>query len=187
MRGPRQLHATFALLGHADNVSYVLDHELRVVATNEAWERFAKQNGGEQLLARWQPGAPLLAVIPDDLRTFYRDGFARAAQTADRWEHDYECSSPQLFRRYRMIAYPFDGSFVVTHAPLVERPHEQPAAAPSPVYERDGVIAVCAHCRRVRHTAERERWDWVPAYVAPPVDNLSHGLCPPCYRYYYDL
>jgi hypothetical protein len=185
-RDPVTLHASFSLLDDATNVSYVLDHQLRIVETNRAWNRFALENGGEQVVASWRPGAALLDVIPDPLKPFYRDGFARAAQTADRWDHDYECSSPTVFRKYRMITYPFDGSFLVTHALLVEKPHAEPAAASSAAYERDGVIAICSHCRRVRHAADPSRWDWVPAYLAPAVQNLSHGLCPPCFSYYYD-
>ena len=27
--------------------------------------------------------------------------------------------------------------------------------------------------------------DWVPAYVRSPPENLSHGLCDPCYAFYW--
>ena len=185
MRDPVDLFSAFRYLGDSDNVSYILDPDLRIVDTNAAWDRFALENGGDGLLGKWQRGRPLLAVIPDVLQPFFRDHFARAARTGERWEHDYECSSPTLVRRFRMLTYPFGHAFVVTHALLVSHERDEPAAAPSPAYERDGVVAMCAHCRRVRHASEPERWDWVPAYLAPGLDRMTHGLCPPCFRYYY--
>jgi len=36
----------------------------------------------------------------------------------------------------------------------------------------------------VRRVATQS-WDWVPALVAQPADNLSHGLCEACSAYYF--
>jgi hypothetical protein len=185
MRNPVDLLSAFRYLGETDNVSYILDHQLRIVDTNRAWDRFALENDGDCLIGTSQRGRPLLDVIPGVLQPFYRDGFARTTHTRDRWEHDYECSSPTVVREFRMLTYPFDHSFVVTHALLISHARDEPAAAPSPAYERDGLITMCAHCRRVRHASAPERWDWVPAYLAPDRDHVTHGLCAPCFRYYY--
>lgn len=178
-----QLVEAFTELERTDNVSYVLSDELLVLLTNPAWRRFARDNGGDRV--ENGHGMLLLDVIAEPLRAFYREGFATARRTGEPWQHDYECSSPSVFRKFRMIVYPYDRGFVVTHAPLVEQPHRERGRGPSHAYERDGVITMCAHCRRVRRAGEVERWDWVPDYVAARPANLSHGLCPPCYRYHY--
>lgn len=175
----------YASLADGDNVTYILSDDLHILRTNAAWERFARENGGENVLAMWRRGAALLDAVPAELQRFLADGFARARRSEDRWEHDYECSSPTEHRTYRMIVYPFSGGFVVTHALLVSRPHEQVALEPGAQYEHDGLISMCAHCRRVRWSSKPERWDWVPAYVAKRHDNISHGLCAACYRFYY--
>lgn len=175
----------YAFVESDDNVSYVLSSDLRILQVNAAWDQFARANGGADLLARWVPGSSLLDAIADELKRFYRDGFARARESGERWEHDYECSSAVEFRKYRMIAYPLNASFVVTHALLVRGSHQGEALLPSQDYEREGIVAMCSHCRRVRRVARPERWDWVPAYVAEPTHNISHGLCGPCYRFYY--
>ena len=175
----------FDSVATSDNVSYILSDELKILHTNAAWERFARENGDEVFLQHWHR-ASLLDAIPGALQTFFRERFARAQLTQERWEHDYECSSPTVFRQYRMIVYPVGSVFIVTHALLVEMPHDRTAHDPSPRYERSGVISMCSHCRRVRRAGEPEAWDWVPAYVTPIADNVSHGLCPPCYRYYYE-
>lgn len=187
MRSAHALIETFTTAAASDNVTYVVSADLHILRTNPAWERFGRANGGDDFLGQWQHGASLLDVIPPPLRVFFHDGFARAAASGERWEHDYECSSPALFRLYRMIAYPFAEAFVVTHALLVERAHDREPHAPDDAYVARGVLVMCAHCRRVRHGGERERWDWVPGYVADMPPNVSHGLCPPCARYYYGV
>lgn len=178
-----QLGATFATLAPTANVTYVVSDDWRITETNEAWHTFARDNGCDRL----HVGASLLDVIPPALLPFYQSGFARAAASGQRWEHDYECSSPQLFRRFRMLAYPFDDSFVVTHALLIETPHPWQMFQPGGTYECNGCIVMCAHCRRVRATSERERWDWVPDYLRVDQSRTTHGLCPGCYSYYYEL
>jgi hypothetical protein len=32
---------------------------------------------------------------------------------------------------------------------------------------------------------EPDIWDWVPGFLARLPENLTHGLCPICFRYYY--
>lgn len=178
--------ALFGPLEHSDDTSYVLSETLQIVSTNAAWTMFARANGGEQLLARWGPGASVLEAVPAVLREFYRAGFARTFETATPWLHDYECSSPELHRRFRMVAYPTAGFIVVTHSLRVAHPHDLPAsAAELGAYEQDGVLRMCSHCRRMHHREASERWDWVPGFVARMPANVSHGLCPPCAAFYY--
>lgn len=179
--------AAYRAVEGGDNVSYLLSDSLRIVRCNDAGTRFAKANGGGAMLARWGRGAILLDAISQDLRGFYRHLYARALATNQRVEHDYECSSDQVLRRYRMIILPIPPAFlVVTHALLVERPHDRAASEPDDAaYLHDGVITMCSHCRRVRATVSPERWDWVPAYLTMTLPNLSHGMCPPCGAFYF--
>ena len=178
------LAETFSAIAASDNVSYILSKDLRILRTNSAWDRFALENGGEQILVSWRPGASILAAIPELLRPFFVERFGRACATGERWEHDYECSSPERYRQFRMIAFPFGESFVVTHALRAEHAHDRETREPSEVYVQRGIVTMCAHCRRVR-ARPRERWDWVPMYVARPPARVSHGLCAPCAEYYY--
>jgi hypothetical protein len=177
----------YSSLADGDNVTYVLSSELCFVHQNAAWERFARANGGERCLERWKPGSSLLDAVSGELKQFFEDGFAHAARSESRWDHDYECSSPTQFRKYRMMVYPIGGSFVVTHALLVSVPHEPSELVPGATYERQGFVAMCSHCRRVRRSDNPECWDWVPAYVSTVRDNISHGLCTACYRFYYNF
>lgn len=169
-------------LASSDNPTYVLSRRLRIVHVNDAWTRFAHANDGADVIAHWGRGTSVLEATSGELRDFYRERFEAVLHDGQRWEHDYECSSPEMFRRFRMIAFPAEGSFlVVTNSLQISRPHERAELPPDDVeYVRDGVILMCANCRRVRAAKPAERWDWVPEYVRTMRRNTSHGLCPPC-------
>ena len=164
-----------------------LSRDLRLVHTNDGWRRFARENGGGEVLAHWSSGVSIVDAIPSPLRAFYSEAFQHAFATGERWEHDYECSSADVYRQYRMVVYPFEGLFlVVVNALLIEAPHTREPSSPDPsVYRVDGVIGMCSHCRRVRNPNSQLRWDWVPDVVRAPPPNLSHGLCEPCACFYY--
>lgn len=183
---PRALVSVFHSFANAAQTSYILSPDRSLLRCNTAWDEFARANGGDAVLAQAVRGSSLLDAISPSLRPFYAAGFDHACRTGERWEHVYECSSAEVHRTFRMIAYPFGDSLVVTHVLQVERPHDREASPPGEVYLRDGVIEMCAHCRLVRH-ATATRWDWVPALVAAMPPNVSHGLCPPCAAYYYPI
>lgn len=181
-----RLNALLDSVAQSDDTAYVLDADRSILRTNPGWSRFALANGGVATLRPWR-GVPIDALLPEPLRAFYVGAFERVLATGERWEHDYECSSDETYRRFHMVAYPVDGEFIVVVNSLrVERPHAREAHEPDDAgYAVDGVIRMCSHCRRVRNPRGHQRWDWVPAYVRHPPHNLSHGLCEPCCEYYF--
>ncbi len=183
--GPLDLLAVFRSLRDLPQTTYVVSPERTLVRFNPAWAQFARANHGEHVLTQWPRHSSLLAAIPEVLRAFYVTHFAAACRTGERWEHDYECSSDQVYRRFRMTAYPFGDFLVVSHALLVERAHDRQASAAGDGYLHDGVVVMCSHCRLVRRAPPATAWDWVPELVAAMPENVSHGLCPPCLEYYY--
>lgn len=178
-----QLMAVFRSLRDTGQTTYILSAERTLLRFNRAWDQFARANGGTELLSAWPRGSSLLAALPAPLRAFYTRGFEHTCKTGEPWEHVYDCSSDQVFRTFRMTAYPFGETLIVTHALLVERPHDREAFVPCDDYVSEGVTTMCAHCRLVKHV-KLDRWDWVPALVVAMPDNVSHGLCPPCASYY---
>lgn len=182
----KSLGAIFGASAESHDVTYVLSHDLALVRANAAWARFARENDGDAVLARWGRGARVDAAISPPLRGFYTAAYARVIATGNRWEHDYECSSPTTFRKFRMVVYPVNAQFlVVVNSLTVEVPHSQPVSeADDPTYALEGIVTMCSHCRRVRNQRVGKQWDWVPSYVASPPNNLSHGLCEACFEYY---
>lgn len=130
------------------------------------------------MLLRWGPGSCVLDAISSDLREEFRALYQTALASNVRVERDYDCSTETLIRAFRMFAIPLDGRFlVVTHALRIEG---DARAVLEESYQRDGVIVVCAGCRRVRARNQGEQWDWVAGYLDLFLDNLSHGSCSLC-------
>lgn len=163
-----------------DQIACVLAADLRIVAVSPAWRHFARANGSPRDVI----GTEYDSVIVEPLRSFYRDAFAKVAARGVPWDHDYECSSAEVRRRFRMRVYPLEQGTGIVHAVRLEEPYSSPASGPSDTYEEHGLIVMCAECRKVKNV-RAFRWDWVPAYVRARPDNISHGLCPSCAAHYF--
>jgi hypothetical protein len=182
-----------AELDGMDNVVYAVDAEWRLAYLNPAWQRFARDNGGEPAISgNWGLGRPLLEAIPVDLKPYYRTGYQDCRTSGKPWHHEFECSSPSTFRRYQQTVYPLDkGSgllivnALVCEHPLAAQPQTQ-AMRPTAVYaDTDDIIHQCCHCRRISHPGVFGRWDWVPALVEAPSPRTSHSLCAACLDFFY--
>jgi hypothetical protein len=182
--------APLEVIEDSEHACFVLSEELKIMRCNSAWDRFARgQGGGWGALASNVISRNLLDFITPDLKSFYGELFARARALGQPVGHDYECSSATVFRLFRMQIYPLErgGGFVVLNSLRIERPHDRAAHEPNDdIYtDSDGIIHMCANCRRTRRVAEPAAWDWVPAYVEPNRKTISHGVCAMCFEFYY--
>ncbi len=179
-------------LQRSASVSYIVDSQYHILYCNPAWNGFARSNGAPQLTSDEVVGLALFDVIPDVLRAVYTDAFQQVLSTGRVWEQPYECSSPTVFRMYRMrihLLKPQDW-LVVTNPLVVERSHPKTAAAdPTTYVAANGLVTMCAHCRCSRRVDNPNQWDFVPDYLQPKLSavKLSHGLCPVCRAYFYRL
>jgi hypothetical protein len=161
---------------------------LQICYCNPAWDRFALANDGELALSKRVLGAVIMNFVPPELIQFYTAAFAGARDAIV--EFDYECSSPDLYRTFKMQILPTErpkGYTVINALNIEERmERKRPALALSSNYLTDaGIITVCSHCRRSRRVDAPGQWDWVPANLKPAQRNVSHGLCPICHAYFY--
>lgn len=161
-------------------------HDLVIGYVNQAWLAFGADNGAARV---WGPGERLLDATTEPLRSFFADHFRRAVEDDQPWEHDYQCSSPTLYREFRLRAMPIAGgrALLLIHTLRVERPHTGPGVdlIESAYRAAGGLIKQCAHCRRVERAVAPAAWDWVPEVLARPELAISHGLCPMCSAYYF--
>lgn len=161
----------------------------RIAYVNDAWDRFATDNGGQPAIGeRWDLGASYLDAVPGLLHPFYQQLYDRSGGSRHPSSHDYECSSPDQYRCFHMDVYALAdrAGFIVVNSLLVERPHDDGIGPPVAVeyHDEHGMLHQCMHCRRVENLL-RARWDWVPAWVERVPQHTSHGLCPVCLAYYY--
>lgn len=155
---------------------------------NASWAGFARDNGGDDVEARFGVGASYFEGISGELRAFY-EGVVHACDAAhEPYEQQYDCHSPSHRRTFRMRVLPVkDHVLLVSHSLVVEAPHDEPPAEPAldeSYRGPGGLVTMCSNCRRTRRAGEA-RWDWVPAWVAHRPERVSHGICPLCRGYYY--
>ncbi len=168
-------------------ISYVLNSGYRIVYCNAAWDRFATENDAPELTHGAILGTDFRRALGDGLRPFYLHAIDQVARTGSAWEWVYECSSPDLFRKFQMRVQPLQGEgWLVTNARLVERPHADIVRYGLDAYANEhGLITICSHCRRSRRIDRPTEWDFVPAHLDRTLTNISHGLCPLCLEYFY--
>jgi len=169
---------------------FALTESLYICYCSPAWDRFALENGGgADVLAASVLHKPFLQFVANDLRENLKNLFHRARTLGRLQSQDYECSSAQVFRVYRMQVYPLrpDCGFVVNNSLRVVHPHTRAVCEPyDSIYRCElGLIHMCANCRRTRRIGDTEVWDWVPTYVERPARATTHTVCPFCREYYY--
>ena len=186
---PLQIIDQSRLMENDPSVVYALDQSLSLVYCNAAWDRFARDNGAPPSVFRqFQAGLPLMAAIPEVLRSFYREALDGVLTTGVEWQHTYECSSARQFRLYRMrVVRSSDSSgLLVVNSLAIERPHEEGGSPADlrPYTDRQGFLWMCANCRRFKH-CDSGRWDWFPDLVRTIPGKVSHALCAACWALHY--
>jgi len=165
----------------------LLDEGLRIVCVNEPWKRFAESGGARADHPSWAVGASYLDAISSPLRAWYERALRGLLGSREAWHHDYDCSTPELERSFRLTAYPQtepERGLLLVHTCRVERPHPH-AGEPVEAYrDADGLVHVCMHCRRTQRL-DHSGWDWVPSAVE--ARRASHGLCQPCSVHYFGV
>lgn len=160
--------------------------DYRIGFFNDAWERFAEENGAPELTRRWGLGENYLAAISGPQREYFRLALIACARTRRRWDHEYECSSPDVHREMALSVYPLDGGWLLVHAlKSARRVHAHPAPAGGFHVDEQGIAVQCGHCRKTRRVDDPRHWEWVPELVAQCSTITSHGLCPVCLDHYY--
>ena len=157
-------------------VIYALDADLRIVRCNDAWNRFAQENGAPELVESGVIGANVMDAVPDALHDFYRTSYDSVQTLQQEWRHVFECSSPQLFRSFQMR---------VVNTLLREEPHKEQARDRIACYtDADGIATMCSNCRRAEHLSHPGRWDFIPALLALNGVLVRPGLCSFCFHYH---
>lgn len=172
-----------ALLSASPSTIAVIDRDGEVLWRNPAWWQFAIDNGAD---AASVSIPSYFDAIQGSFRDHYERAFANALATDTVFEQEYECSSPQRRRLFRLRAMPIGGAgLVLEHSLIAEAPLPADAEWPASAYEGpQGTIAQCGNCRRVHHLPS-SAWHWVPALIENVHPKTSHVICPSCVGFYW--
>lgn len=127
--------------------------------------------------------------MSDPLRQFYLTAYNTIMGNNRAWDHEYDCSSATLYRRYLQSTFPLQGEGLVVVNRLVdERAHTTESAPPVKEHylNEKQLVPQCAHCHKVRRHGADLTWDWVSEWVADPPEEVTHSLCEHCTEYYYE-
>lgn len=167
---------------------YALDEDLKIVRCNPAWDRFANENGAAEPSRSSVFGIYIMDVVPAVLHDFYASAYVAVRRFQREWWHVFDCSSANTLRSFQMRILPGDPwGLVVINTLLREAPSdEKTVVEPLQHYaDADGVVTMCAHCRRVEHLTQPGRWDWVPFLLNANQALVKPGLCEFCVAYHY--
>jgi len=174
------------LVDQSNNVIVVVDDSLIIQYCNPAWDKFALLNGGEACIAQRVMGTPLSDYVIPELFSFYSKLFGSCRSKKRLLGFDYECSSAETFRLFRMQVFPFrtwDGLAIMNclrfESEFRDFPHHQVGER----YFEGGLAKLCAHCRSTKNLVTGT-WDWVPELVIN-YKVVTHGICPVCRDYLY--
>jgi hypothetical protein len=197
LQRPVQFADEVRLLARGKDPALLLDGEGVILFVNEAWDRFARENGGGVRVA----SASLLGtrwfdhVSGDAPRRLHRLLFERAARRLGPAAGGgvvqlNEANGPETARLVATHLEPVIGAGgALTGVAVVHRVvRELPLAEVYPVVSGeesrwrggDGVVEQCSCCRRVRRPEEPEEWDLVPGLVAEPPAGVRFDYCALC-------
>jgi hypothetical protein len=194
---PRAFADEIRLLAHERNPALLLDREGVILFVNDAWERFARDNGGGQGVS-----APALTgtrwldhVAGEEPRRLHRILLERALRRIGPGPGGAvvqlnESNTPTLARLVATHLEPLVGAGgVLTGVAVVHRVvRELPIEEVYPVVEgndatwrcEDGAVEQCSCCRRNRRPGEPEEWDLAPGMVAEPPEGTRFVYCSLC-------
>ncbi len=167
-------------------VTCVLDVAFQIIYCNPAWDRFAIANNGESALASRICGTPLFRYLPGVLEYHYLKLFERAREKHELVTAEYECNSPDVFRKFRIHISPIPATslLAVVHSLLAHG--DIPYAICRSTDHDYGVgelVSMCVQCRRTKRLRDH-CWDWVPEFLRTPPARVSYGICQECLRRY---
>lgn len=181
-------------LRHLTNTLYVVDRHYTLVDFNDGYRAFAIANDGADILTRWPIGSNILSSIPDIIRNDIKRMYDQVLANNTIVEHEYDCHSPTVFRRFKMRILPFMDGFVLHEHCLIESSELRGAyeltdsEVQSGYIDINGIVHQCCHCRRIQSNVDVNNWVWVVTLIERDnsfSSNISHSICPVCMLHYY--
>lgn len=164
-------------------VTYRVDAKDRIEAVGGGWDRFAEENGAEELSQGAVLGLQLRSFLSGDVTRMYVDSMlSKARRTGQAFSLNYRCDSPERKRIFEMTLEACEGSVLSTHRLLCESALTLPLFSNGDSLPSDDapVLRRCSICNRLstRDGEYIEPEDW-------PADEqrhlkVIHNVCKPC-------
>lgn len=176
---------------------FCVNKELTITFVNRAWFKFSSDNDGEPAISEhWSEGSRVLDAISGDyLRSFYEALFTACLNNLtpvdNPYQHEYDCSTPELVRKYSMNIYALgeDEGLLIANLKLLETPIDDSLRVAVPEEELEKIQAAftiqqCGACRNTKSASQPDKWYWISELVAHPPGNIKYTLCNLCIDQY---
>jgi hypothetical protein len=160
-----------------ESVTFTLDKNDKIVATNAGWDRFAKQNGAPELVGPAIRGKSLFSFIVGDVTRMHVRVMLDYVRTLGKpLERSYRCDSDNLKRYMQMRVVPEDGQWLqLEHKVLKVEPlvvpivfNYQPAT--------DFPLVRCSNCNRLNTGQDWQEPD-LAIDLLPQPGNSTYPIC----------
>ena len=163
-----------------------------IVYCNPAWDLFARENGGDPAaLGQAVSGASFGSFIRGERVADAVMSYLESALRGDPASFLSECNSAEVARVILNRFEPVHSSrshrtvgaaavySLVRSCPIAELHATHPVRGD--LYRGgDGLIRMCAFCRRVQRRGEDGRWDFVPGYIKNHDETIVQASCGTC-------
>lgn len=164
-------------------LEYRIDAFDRLVAVNEAWDRFANANGGGAIGSQHICGRRLLDFVSDDaVRAIYA-AIIKEARANRPVCFNYRCDAPEWRRDFRLEVSGGPQQEVQFVSTLLREERRAPLPIFAAPRSPRGLVRMCSWC----HAVAMEPGAWQPLETAlvdgavlEPCAGVSHGICPSC-------
>ncbi|HPC74095.1 MAG TPA: hypothetical protein PK120_06165 [Syntrophales bacterium] len=167
---------------------YEVDREDIIVSIEGPWDRFAAANGGKAPARAETIGRNLFDFIrgPEVAHVYRAMHDVLRAKPEKQIVFSYRCDAPDLKRHMTMEMYCSENRIV--YRSTLER--EEPISPPVYIdYDSTSgeIVVMCAFCKRFRYPSESDQWSPIDDLLArvPPAFEISHSICPVCFRLRY--
>lgn len=183
----------FETLENNPHSVFGLSKDLKLNYFNEAWLNFSQQNNGEpDISSKFTIGTSIELAINGPIKDYYINNYKKVLKDLKVWKHEYECSSPNLYRLFSQDVYPLKNAegIIIINSLKIEKPFsinkdKDLTYSKIEYLNENGTITQCTNCRRTKRIVELEIWDWVPSFVLEMPANVSHSICQTCFDYYW--
>lgn len=170
-----------------DLVRYLIDADDRLIAFNEGWTTFARENDGEAFLPPRITGRPLWDFISDAATAdIYHTMIGRVRRGAQPIRFDFRCDSPDRRRLLRMVLSADTSGGVAFSVTAVREEHRRAVPLLDAKKARSAsFITVCAWCKRVRLAPSswveiEQAVEAMQLFEVDVMPGLTHGMCERC-------
>jgi hypothetical protein len=166
--------------------SYAIDAEDRLISVGSTWDRFAQDNGAENLSGGNIVGRQVWTFFANPgVREIYQSIFRRVRESQQPLEVPFRCDSPTERRYMTICVQPGpDLGLVIQGRQLRAEPRPPvPFLDPNRPRTKDFLV-VCSWCKKVKDDP-----DWLeiefavdnnPQLQGESLPRMTHGICKPC-------